>query len=298
MTTETTATAPDGTTTIYHNRSHSQLTEWTGCGMRYKLHRIDRLPEIPALWLFSGSAYHEAIEAWEKSERQMGTDEAQDVYTDSLDAYVADAMTGDFPLSQWLSGGRGGPQHDLNQRYVNGRQWVAGYIERAQANPHESIWHIDGAPAIEVPFSITIDVVDALGDPTGEAIRVNGVIDQVLSYDGGITPSRIRDLKTGSKEPAGFRQLAIYRLGLVAETGWLVEHGDYFLARKETHTLPVALSWYDFPALEAEFRALEKALSEQVFIPNPGDHCRVCGVKYACPLMTMKGQPDDGREAA
>ena len=42
--------------------SYSQLTTYTRCAKAYELQRIQKAPEVPAVYLVAGKAVHTAIE--------------------------------------------------------------------------------------------------------------------------------------------------------------------------------------------------------------------------------------------
>ncbi len=253
------------------------MSEWLTCGERYRLHRIERTPEAPSTWFFSGLAFHAAIEAWERCGRDMLIAEAQDIYRARFARYVEDADA-TMPRSRWLFGGRWGVDKDLASRLAAGPEWVAAYCAYAIESPY-SIWTLpDGEPAVEVPFTWFLDGPDG-------PIKIVGAIDQVLTMDGR-TPCLIRDLKTSTKDPAGARQLGLYRHGFAATYGQRVNAGDYYMAKRGRPTAPIDLTSYDIAEATREFVALETGIKNKIFISDPGDHCRPCSVRYACHAIT------------
>lgn len=47
--------------------SYSQYETYLACGEKYRLTRIEQVPEQPAWYLVGGSAVHEATEAYDKA---------------------------------------------------------------------------------------------------------------------------------------------------------------------------------------------------------------------------------------
>jgi hypothetical protein len=47
--------------------SYSQYETYLSCGEKYRLSRIEQVPEQPAWYLIGGSAVHEATEAYDKA---------------------------------------------------------------------------------------------------------------------------------------------------------------------------------------------------------------------------------------
>lgn len=244
--------------------------------------------QIPATWLISGTAFHVAAEAWERSGRELTISEVQQAYRAAFDAEVARAEARGFPISQWLSGGRAGVHADLGKRRADGAEWIADYIGYALASPWK-IWELpDGDPAVEVPFTLRVPIGDTITGVVGSTVEVIGFIDQILTLD-GIVPLRVRDLKTSTKEPLGNRQLGIYGVAIEETFGYRIAEGDYFMARKGKASMPIPLANYTRQTLDTEFAGLEVAVNAGIFLASPGDNCRPCDVKHACPVFNMKG---------
>lgn len=45
--------------------SYSSLIDWLSCGWMYYLSRIRQAKELPAWWLYGGTAVHRATELWD-----------------------------------------------------------------------------------------------------------------------------------------------------------------------------------------------------------------------------------------
>jgi hypothetical protein len=45
--------------------SYSSLMDWLSCGWMYYLSRVKQVKEIPAWWLYGGTAVHRATEMWD-----------------------------------------------------------------------------------------------------------------------------------------------------------------------------------------------------------------------------------------
>jgi len=259
------------------HRSYSQLAEWSSCGKQYELHRVHQVAEAPATWLISGIAFHRTVEAWERAGRTLTVETWQSIYVSEFAGAFTGSLRREPDLSRWLYGGRGGAQADLDRRAEAGQEWVATYIRHALADDWQIYELPDGTPAVEVAFRLTVPGPDG-------PVDIIGSIDQVLTLDGR-TPGRIRDLKSGSKAPVGWQQLALYRLAWIDLFGEDPREGDYYLARKGETTPAVDLSFYTLDDLTRDFRALETAIGQGIYLPNPGDLCRPCGVAHACPIF-------------
>lgn len=174
-------------------------------------------------------------------------------------------------LDVWLTGGRVKPADDIARRKPRGLEQVHGYVAYSFANPEWRVLRLaDGDYAVEYPFEIY------LGN-----VRVIGSIDQIIEH---VPTGRlaVRDLKTGSKLPETPLQLGVYDLAIEDDFGFRPSWGDFYMAKNNAPTEMYDLSHYT-PSLVGEwFASLERGIENQVFIPNPGDACRTCGVSKFC----------------
>jgi putative RecB family exonuclease len=244
------------------------------CGLAYQLERIDKVPVTPAGWTIQGIAVHEAADAWEKSARTMGILEAQAAYKRSWRAEIAKAEERVPDRSKWLVGGRKKVQADLVDRYNGGLEQVENYILYNRADERLRPYEMpDGSPAAEVGFEIEF-----------EAATVRGYIDLILR-DVETGALLVRDIKTGSKAPSVPVQLMVYRLAVLDVLGEDVRWGDFFMTRDTQPTPPVDLTTLDERWIKDWFRHQVEMEEQGLYLPNPGDNCRTCGVTPHCPLM-------------
>ncbi|MFF0481088.1 RecB family exonuclease [Streptomyces sp. NPDC004435] len=251
------------------HRSVSQYQGFVRCGEAYRLEKIAKAPQNQAGWFIQGTAYHEAVERWEKSYRAYGPEVMADWFEEAWEREYAKAVAIEPDISRWLTGGMTKPETDLKRRRERGRDQVEAYFEYAIEAP-ERIWEpIEGQPAIELSFSLDLD-----------GIEVKGFIDQVVEYPDGHL--RVRDLKTGTKLPDTAFQLAIYDHAVNAMFGEKPGFGDYFMAKNNAPTDPWNLQDYSLEKVTRWFRNMDKAVRLGLFLPNPGDACRTCTVRRFC----------------
>lgn len=254
-------------------RSVSQLTSYISCPESYKLQRIDRVEAKPAAWFQQGTAFHEAIEFWEKFDRKPDLEEVLEQYYSAWDDGLAEAL--DFGPDDWLTGTakRDGPA-DIAMRMDKGAQQVADYIEFALAHSEEwRILRLDGKPAVEQKFELLVPYQD-------EELIVVGYIDQMVEYRNGVI--RPRDMKTGTKKPNWEIQLAVYALAMREVWGLPAWTGDFYMAKDKGLTKPYGLERYNRAYIESLFQQLESGIRAKSFLPNPGSMCHVCPVKQFC----------------
>ena len=257
-----------GTGTLTH-RSVSQYQTFVRCGESYRLQKVAKAPQNQAAWFIQGTAFHEAVEFWEKSNRRYGPDKLVEWYNEAWDREYAKALEAEPDISRWLTGGVTKPVNDVAKRLEKGREQVEAYFWYAQ----ESEWRIwepvEGVKAIELPFELMLG-----------GVKVIGYIDQVVEYpDGHI---RVRDLKTGTKLPDTAFQLAIYDHALDAQFGVKPGFGDYYMAKNNKETDPWNLQDYTLEKVTRWIVQMDKAVKLGHFLPNPGDACRTCTVRRYC----------------
>jgi RecB family exonuclease len=251
------------------HRSVSQYSSFVRCGEAYRLEKIAKAPQNQAAWFVQGTAFHEAVEKWERSFRAYGPDQMAEWYEEAWDREMAAALAVEPDTSRWLTGGVTKPETDIKRRRERGRDQVEAYFEYAIEAP-ERVWQpVDGQPAVELPFTLTLG-----------GVTVKGFIDQVVEYPDGHL--RVRDLKTGTKLPDTAFQLAVYDHALEAMFDVKPGFGDYFMAKNNAPTDPWNLQDYDREKVGRWFRDMDKAVRLGLFLPNPGDACRTCTVRRYC----------------
>lgn len=254
--------------------SVSRLTSIARCGLAYELERVEKLPATPAGWTMQGTGVHDAADAWEKSARTMGVLDAQEVFKRSWRAEIAKADARVPDRSTWLVGGRKKVQDDLVDRYNGGLQQVADYIAYNHQDDNLRPYELpDGSIAAEVGFEVEF-----------RGITVRGYID-VIMQDVNTGELLVRDIKTGAKVPVVPFQLIVYRMAVNNIFGEDVRWGDFFMTRDAKPTPPIDLTTLDQDLIEKWFLRQVEIEERRLFLPNPGDACRTCGVAPHCPLM-------------
>lgn len=179
------------------------------------------------------------------------------------------------PIESWRAGGRRSKEYpnkeDRSWWLAHGPKMVADYISWRE-RMLDAGWHIwqapGGLPAIELELMATF------GD-----IPVKMALDRVfVSPDGELV---VVDLKAGSRTPDSDLQLNFYACGMEQVMGIRPQYGSYYMARKGEWTGPVPLTM-SIGQLTAELQLFNKALDNEIFLPNRGSHCISCGVARAC----------------
>lgn len=262
-------------------RSVSQLLSYSNCGEEYRLSRRTDAPQRPAGWLYHGTAVHDAIEAWEKSGRSMPEEELHTLYLTRYRTLVNERLE-TSPLSEWMTGGMKKPETDLTDREDVGWYQVQDYVQ--EALKAFELWEVVES---ELAFDILI----------GE-VRVIGYIDQVVR-DRLTGELHCVDIKTGAKVPASPVQLAIYRVALqtlypdkpIADVFYWAHLGRP--ASKTGKTKPKPSKWVeedlsDWPVERVAqwLKDMDRSEAAGIYLPSPGDGCRVCSVQQWCSAMS------------
>lgn len=251
------------------HRSVSQLNQYRRCPQAYKLARIDRVWQRPAAWLIQGSAVHESVDAWEKSEGTMTLFEAQDVYREAFARESAKYCEETPNFEYWAWSGPYRADRDLERRFHLGLEQVERYIAWRTTHPEEQVWRTpEGKPASELEFDIDLD-----------GVQVKGFIDLVLTDE-------VRDTKTGAV-PGDVLQLGTYRVALAKQFGIEVNKGTYWMGKSGKPTFPYDLTEWTEERVSEEFHQLEEAIQAERFDPDPEPtKCRFCDVSASCPLFS------------
>ncbi|GIJ38479.1 hypothetical protein Vwe01_18040 [Micromonospora andamanensis] len=270
--------------TAVKHRSVSQLSTFSKCGEQYRLERIARAPTRPAAWFHQGTAFHLAVETWERNSRQDFPGDITDLYLWEYDRLIAADREREPNPARWLTGGRTKAEDDISRRRERGAAQVEGYMDWALRNSGRVFWGPDG-PAVEVEFRLNLD-----------GVEVVGFIDQLWQYGSGAVGPR--DLKTGSKLPDWPLQLGVYRIAVEELFGFLPRWGDFYMAKNNAPEKPVDLSRFTREWVTRQFHMLEDGIQAGAFLPNPGDSCRTCGVAEFCTALGNRASeyPHPSRE--
>lgn len=250
-------------------RSVSQANTYGRCGTMYDLERNKRVPKKQAAWFCQGLAVHTAIEKWEKQFREPELGQVLDWYQEAW-AENIEAMKAKEPdIAKWMTGGNKKAVNDVRDREVLGKEQTTMYYYEALKSDLVPWEYTFGKRASEVPFEIQLDDV-----------TVRGVIDLIMvSTDKRFV---IEDIKTGTKEPIGILQFATYKIAVEKQFGLTINWARYWLCKDGAHSKPYDLRPYDEAWVTERYRRMDQAESQGLFLPNPGDNCRVCLVAEYC----------------
>lgn len=282
------------TATTYTHRSFSQINQLRTCGEQYRLERIERVPSRPSCPAVAGTVVHTGTETVDQLLVEMNQDETKDQNWDDLRGYLilngaADADVAlDVEIEKyrkkgwepetWRRYGRSTSEKPKGEDIEWFREHgiplsIEAYVDWRLAHDDLVLAEVpDFGPAIEVPFNYYI------GDQL-----VRGYIDRIFTSktDGGYFPF---DLKSGQK-PKTSEQLGTYAAALRSALGWDIKWGYYIYALKTGKakmTAPLMLEHWTDEKLGTVYLPANLAISQNIFIPSPGEACRHCGVTDHC----------------
>lgn len=254
-------------------RSVSQLNSYTSCGERYRIERTipDDLPVTHAAWTSLGTAIHEAYEHWEVVRNRVG--DLSELFERFYDADIAKYLELAPDLSLWQKTPRTGTvERDIELRREAGvKQAVA-----LQQSCEQSTWVPwtlpNGQKAVEVPFECTLG-----------SVTVRGQVDLLKEWpDGQVTAC---DWKTGNKSHPKFRQLGVYRHGMIQEYGVGIDFGEFWFTKDGSSSGFVDLARYTYGYLKDQYEALDRGIDAHIYLANPGSQCELCSAKPWCREM-------------
>lgn len=253
--------------------SHSQMTQWLRCGKAYELNRIKQAPRVPAVWLASGVALHEVIDLLN---RESVTGETIDIKVEWDKAYsqILESIESDTGVArdQWKRAGRQSKdkpnKEDALWWGIEGYNELIAYRRWLSTSGYKVAVH-EGEPLSEFETTATF------GDVT-----VKGYLDAVMIDPTG--KMLVMDAKSGTRVPTSQIQLALYATCLKKNLGLDIAEGGFFMTRTGLLTDTFDLSKFTDQYFASVFSGLSRAVSEEIFLPNPGDACFTCDVRDSC----------------
>jgi PD-(D/E)XK nuclease superfamily protein len=299
-------------------RSVSQLDQYTRCGLAYRLNHYhkDQAPRRPQWSLVGGTAFHRAVEAYERAvlARTDPTDPNVLSFADGLTpeqlwlewfnrtivetaTELAQADSPYVSMETWRAADRGKEGYDWWR--VVGAEMMTNWLDW-RATRRAAGWSVmrqylgpDGSvPMIEWPFDLilTSPPPGALGPVWPIPLTVTGQIDLVeIHSDHGLA---VIDLKTGKSTPDDAIQLAVYaaavrQLVVLGDTPSALSAG-WFMARPSDHRASPWVPARALPSLDVvtyRFAQMDGAERAGLYQANPSSFCAGCAVHDSCPII-------------
>lgn len=256
------------TQTKQHRRSYSQVSQYRYCGWSFKLQRVDKVEGKPSWAAVAGSAVHNATEYIDRDWNPANSEDLiQAGVTQAYEYIAAEIDQQNISTDQWVSFGWKPRQDGTWWSETGVPNAIGAYVQ----------WRLDNPRYVVIPEMIEVSFDVNVGD-----VWVVGKIDRVFRDREGGSLLTV-DLKTGNK-PKNDEQLGLYRQALAAQ-GVEVTYGAYLYGLKRgtaEMTPPLDLSHWTAEKLYRVYKATDQAADAGIFIPNPGDACRICSFADVC----------------
>ena len=254
--------------------SYSQVDSWLSCGKKYELSRLRGAPQSPTEWAPAGTALHDVADKLVRGEVGDLHSAWVTKFNEHVEMQVHKTQTDpDF----WRKAGRVSKDKPNKEDVVfwmgEGARQLALYATWLQTSGYTIARLDDGTILSE------LETTTRFGD-----VEVKGFCDAVFNTPDG--RKIVVDLKSGTRIPNKTTQLGLYKVALLKEYGVATDGGSFFMTRKGELTDEVDLHQYTEQYFTTMFAKAEIARENDIFIPNPGDACRICDVSSACFVMS------------
>lgn len=232
--------------------SHSQISLYLECPLRYKFRCIDRLKEKPKYQLAFGSSVHNALEFFFGS-RMPHPPTIEDV----LICYE----------KKWISQGYNTLEQE-KEYFAYGKEIIKEFYDK-HTKPykmplgveHEISFNIDG-----ISVTAKMDRIDKLSDTSVE----------IIDYKTNKDPFNLTELRD---EP----QLSMYQFAVEKEMGLTVEKLTYYHLRSQTPFSIPRHSDDNIEALQNRIKDVYQKIQNNEFPYNQNRFCP-CDFGHLCPL--------------
>jgi len=258
------------------NLSFSQLSTYHSCGEKWRLQKVERVPQEPQGAWIGGRAVHRAIQEseregwWPDEDTWRGPEGAMIAFfLAELERGVAE--DGGSEAIRW--GGRkdrqGNPGEDLAWWRKNGEFMLRRYVDTRVTLAEAGYEPIEGG--------VEMKVVAEVG-----GIPVVGYLDKFLMHEAG--EPVILDYKGGQIGRADPLQFATYAALLERSRGIVVERGLAIFLRAADAARRIAPVRFAelVPRMDEVYEAAVAGISAGLFPVRPGPFCPSCSVRDSC----------------
>lgn len=204
----------------------------------------------------------------------MSTSIGQKLWSDSFQSLIEQEITKSNVIpSEWRAGGRVSkafPEKENDYWWsINGPRMVEDFITWWKGSNWSVYYGPTKTPHIEAQYNVMF------GD-----VSVRAIADLIA-----VTPDNelvVVDYKTGSYMPDTNMQLGLYAACMEITEGVRPSRGYFYNARQAIMEDAGDLSRWSVPLFTELFQQFEKAIQEEIFLPNLGMMCKSCSVAKYC----------------
>ncbi len=242
--------------------SYSSMSTYEQCPLKWKLHYVDKVPELPKPYFSFGKVMHDVMEYFymEKEGGKIKGPRFEAPSVDELLRYYADI---------WTSEGYADAKEEENYRSL-GEKIIGEY-------------HSTHAPSFRMPVAtehfFMLDI---------EGVKVRGYIDRVDRIDEDSVA--ILDYKT-SKNPfslpyvKGNEQLALYQMAFEELHGKRVERLSLYHLRSNMDFSVGRRPDSMIDALRSKIVRIAESIENEGFEPKKSNLCAYCDYQHLCPYF-------------
>ena len=231
--------------------SASAIDCYSGCGLKYWLRYVWKLPEEPAATLQFGSVIHNVLRGYFESVRNGKVPSKADIlaaFRDGMESAHLD------------------DQHQLKLYLEQGERQLSAFVDSREGKPQPKVL------ATEKAFSFELD-----------GVLIQGRMDRMDELSGDSVS--IQDYKTGKAKNEKFAedslQLTIYALA-AKHMGKRADKVSIYNLENDT-VIEVERDAGDLKEGERKIKKAAKGIRDGEFEPNPGFACRWCAYASICP---------------
>lgn len=253
--------------------SFSALDDYTSCGEKFRLKRVEKVPAVVYFNAVAGTAFHRWSEDYDRG-YDHGAGRKEPPWPTYLDQAIEDERN-QTPVSDMRISGKRTAATPNKEDYEHWRDTLGPdlctkYIE----------WVKDKHVATGLPADTngnTVGIEYELNFSIG-ATKVKGFIDRLFTYsDDSLL---VVDIKAGARKQYTV-QLPTYVIG-AKQAGINARYGSLYYARRGAHTEPEDYSRWDEHRLSYLYEQAAVMEAQGFYLPRPSEDCRWCSVAAHC----------------
>ena len=237
--------------------SHTAISTYLECSLKYKFNYIDKLPKIPRPYFSFGKSVHQALEY---------------LYRVKIPPPPTLEEVLQYYRENWISEGYASGEEETRY-FQEGKRILTEFYQR----------HIDDnfRPPLFAEYLFNLEL---------SGIKLTGYIDRIDKLSDGSLA--IIDYKTGSafdlKRVENDPQLTLYQMAVTANIGLPVSQLSLYHLPSLTDFRVGPRHPDQIANLQATIRQVYQGIQQERFAPSPGNHCQWCDFQKVCPIFAYQ----------